>query len=53
MMRVMIRVVKKREERMKRGRNGRREEEGQMRSWVEGVAVVGIAGLMDGWSVGF
>lgn len=42
-MRVMIRVVKKREERMKRGRNGRREEEaGQMRGWVEGVAVVDI-----------
>lgn len=41
-MRVMIRVVKKREERMKRGRNGRREEEGQMRGWVEESAVVDI-----------
>lgn len=40
-MRVMIRVVKKREERMKRGRNGRREE-GQMRGWVEGGVVVDI-----------
>lgn len=54
-MRVMIRVVKKREERMKRGRNGRREEEeeGQMRSWVEGVVVVDIVGLMGGWVVGW
>lgn len=52
-MRVMIRVVKKREERMKRGRNGRREEEeGRMRSWVEGGAVVDIVGLMD-WMVGW
>lgn len=49
---VMIRVVKKREERMKRGRNGRREE-GQMRGWVEGVAVVDILGLMDWLLVGF
>lgn len=54
-MRVMIRVVKKKEERMKRGRNGRREEEeeGQMRGWVEGGVVVDIVGLMDGWVVGF
>lgn len=51
-MRVMIRVVKKREERMKRGRNGRREED-QMRGWVEGVAVVDILGLMDWLLVGF
>lgn len=41
-MRVMIRVVKKRVERMKRGRNGRRKEEGQMRGWVERDAVVDI-----------
>lgn len=40
-MRVMIRVVKKRVERMKRGRNGRREE-GQMRGWAERAAVVDI-----------
>lgn len=40
-MRVMIRVVKKRVERMKRGRNGRREED-QMRGWVEGGVVVDI-----------
>lgn len=54
MMRVMIRVVKKREERMKRGRNGRREEEeGRMRGWVEGGVVVDIAGLMGGWVVGW
>lgn len=44
MMRVMIRVVKKREERMKRGRNGRREE---------GGVVVNIVGLMGGWVVGW
>lgn len=55
MMRVMIRVVKKREERMKRGRNGRREEEeeGQMRGWVEGGVGVDIAGLMGRWVVGW
>lgn len=53
-MRVMIRVVKKREERIKRGRNGRREEEeGQMRGWVVGVVVVDIAGLIGGWVVGW
>lgn len=50
-MRVMSRVVKKREERMKRGRNGRREED-QMRGWVEGVAVVDILGLIGGLLVG-
>lgn len=48
----MIRVVKKREERMKRGRNGRREED-QMRGWVEGGVVVDILGLMDWLLVGF
>lgn len=55
MMRVMIRMVKKREERMKRGRNGRREEEeeGQMRGWAEGGVVVDIVGLMGGWVVGW
>lgn len=52
-MRVMIRVVKKREERMKRGRNGMREEEDQMRGWVVGAAVVDIGGLMDWLLVGF
>lgn len=52
MIRVMIRVVKKREERIKRGRNGRREE-GQMRGWVVGAAVVDILGLMDWLLVGF
>lgn len=53
-MRVMIRVVKKREERIKRGRNGRREEEeGQMRGWVEGGVGVDILGLMGGWVVGW
>lgn len=51
-MRVMIRVVKKREERIKRGRNGRREE-GQMRGWVEKSAVVDILGLIGGLLVGF
>lgn len=51
-MMMMIRVVKKREERMKRGRNGRREED-QMRSWVERVAVVDILGLIGGLLVGF
>lgn len=51
-MRVMIRVVKKRVERMKRGRNGRREED-QMRGWVEKSAVVDILGLMDWLLVGF
>lgn len=49
-MRVMIRVAKKREERIKRGRE---EEEGQMRGWVEGGVVVDIAGLMGGWIVGW
>lgn len=48
-MRVMIRVVKKREERMKRGRNGRREEEGQMRGWAVGGVVVDILGLLVGF----
>lgn len=47
-MMMMIRVVKKRVERMKRGRNGRR------RRRVEESAVVDILGLMDGWLlVGF
>lgn len=50
-MMMMIRVVKKREERMKRGRNGRREE-GQMRGWVEGGVVVDIVGLIGGLLVG-
>lgn len=52
---MMIRVVKKRVERMKRGRNGRREEEeeGQMRGWVEGGVVVDILGLMGRWVVGW
>lgn len=49
-MRVMIRVVKKRVERMKRGRNGRREED-QMRSWVERAAVVDILGCWLGLEV--
>lgn len=52
MIRMIIRVVKKREERMKRGRNGRREE-GQMRGWVEGGVVVDILGLIGGLVVGF
>lgn len=48
----MIRVVKKREERMKRGRR-EEEEEGQMRGWAEGGVVVDIVGLMGGWVVGW
>lgn len=49
---MMSRVVKKREERIKRGRNGRREED-QMRGWVERAAVVDIVGLIGGLLVGF